>query len=41
MLVKSNFSYTLAIPQHKELGLGILTKLIKQADISIDEFNAL
>jgi len=29
------------VPQHKELGVGILMKLLKQADLSIDEFNAL
>ncbi|KKT06434.1 MAG: YcfA family protein [Parcubacteria group bacterium GW2011_GWA2_43_17] len=39
MLVKQGYLYTLSIPQHKELGIGILKKLIKQAEISIEEFN--
>ena len=41
MLVKLGHPYTLSIPQHKELGVGILRKLIKQADLSIQEFNEL
>lgn len=41
MLVKANYPYTLSIPQHKELGIGLLKKLIKQAGLSVDEFNAL
>jgi hypothetical protein len=27
--------------QHKELGIGILKKLLKQAELSVEEFNAL
>ncbi len=41
MLVKENYPYTLSVPQHKELGVGILSKLIKQAGLSVDEFNRL
>ena len=41
MLVKSDYLYTLSVPQHKELGIGPLKKLIKQANISVDEFNDL
>ncbi len=41
MLVKVGYFYTLSIPQHKELGIGILRKLIKQAGLNVDEFNAL
>ena len=41
MLVKEGYLYTLAVPQHKELGIGILKKLINQAGLSIEEFNAL
>lgn len=41
MLVKENYQYTLAIPQHKELGVGLLKKLLKQASINVDEFNDL
>jgi len=41
MLVKADYPYTLSIPQQKELGIGILRKLIKQAGLSVNEFNAL
>lgn len=38
MLVKQGYPYTLSVPQHKELGIGILRKLLKQAGLSVDEF---
>lgn len=41
MLVKEDYPYTLSIPQHKKLGIGILRKLIIQAGLSIEEFNSL
>lgn len=41
MLVKSGYEYTLSIPQHDELGPGLLRKLIRQAALTIEEFNAL
>lgn len=41
MMVKGGYFYTLSIPQHKELGIGLIRKLIKQAEISIEEFNKL
>ena len=41
MLVKADYPYTLSVPQHKELGVGILMKLIKQAGLSVKEFNEL
>ena len=41
MLVKLGYQYTLSVPQHKELGVGILRKLLKQAKLSSEEFNAL
>jgi len=41
MMVKDDYPYTLSVPQHKELGLGILSKLIKQAGLTVDEFNNL
>ena len=39
MLTKEGYPYTLAVPQHKELGVGILRKLLQQANITIEEFN--
>jgi len=41
MLVKLGYPYTLSVPQHKELGIGLLKKLLKQAELSVEEFNAL
>ena len=41
MLVKSGYEYTLSIPQHEELGPGLLRKLIRQAALTVEEFNAL
>ncbi len=41
MMTKERYEYTLSIPQHAELGPGLLRKLIKQANISADDFNEL
>ncbi len=41
MLTKPDFQWTLSIPQHKELGPGILRKLIRQAGLTVEEFNKL
>ena len=41
MMTKAGYEWTLSIPQHNELGTGILTKLLKQAGITAEEFNNL
>lgn len=41
MMVKPGYFWTLTIPQHKELGQGLLRKLLKQAELSIEDFNQL
>ncbi len=41
MLVRPGCFYTLSVPLHKELDLGTLKKLIRQAGIPADEFNQL
>ncbi len=41
MLVKENYPYTLSIPQHKELGVGLLRSLVRQANLTVEEFNDL
>mgnify|MGYP001605665952 CR=1 FL=1 len=41
MMTKEGYLYTLAVPLHKELGIGLLRKLLHQAQINIDEFNGL
>ncbi|MBI5233301.1 MAG: type II toxin-antitoxin system HicA family toxin [Deltaproteobacteria bacterium] len=41
MMTKPGYQWTLSIPQHNELGPGLLRKLIRQAEITIEEFNIL
>ena len=41
MLVKPDYPYTLSVPQHKELGIGLLKSLLRQASLSVEEFNDL
>jgi predicted RNA binding protein YcfA (HicA-like mRNA interferase family) len=41
MMVKPGYQYTLSIPQHDELGPGLLRKLIRQADLTVEAFNSL
>ena len=33
--------YTLSVSQHNELGPGLLRKLTRQADLTVEEFNSL
>ncbi|MEW6324090.1 MAG: type II toxin-antitoxin system HicA family toxin [Nitrospirota bacterium] len=41
MMTKPGYQYTLSVPQHDELGPGLLRKLIRQANLSTEEFNDL
>ena len=41
MLTKYGYPWTLSVPQHKELGPGLLRKLLRQADLTVKEFNDL
>ncbi len=41
MMVKPGYEYTLSVPQHSELGPGLLRKPIRQADLTIEAFNSL
>jgi len=41
MMTKPGYQWTLSIPQHDELGPGILRKLISQAGLTVEEFNSL
>lgn len=41
MMTKPGFQWTLSIPQHDELGPGLLMKLIRQAGITVKQFNEL
>jgi len=41
MMVKNDYPYTLSIPHHRQLGVGILRKIIKQANLTVKEFNEL
>ncbi|MBI4832476.1 MAG: type II toxin-antitoxin system HicA family toxin [Candidatus Lindowbacteria bacterium] len=39
MMTKEGYEYTLSIPLHPGLGPGILRKLLKQANVSVEKFN--
>jgi predicted RNA binding protein YcfA (HicA-like mRNA interferase family) len=41
MMTKEGYQWTLSIPQHDELGTGLLRKLVRQAGFSDEEFNNL
>jgi len=41
MMTKLGYQWTLSIPQHSELGPGLLMKLIRQAGLTVEEFNDL
>jgi predicted RNA binding protein YcfA (HicA-like mRNA interferase family) len=41
MMTKEGYQWTLSIPQHDELGTGLLRKLLRQAGFSDEEFNNL
>lgn len=41
MLTKPGYQWTLSIPLHDELGPGLLRKLIRQAGLTVEEFNKL
>ena len=41
MLTKPGYQWTLSIPQHSELGPGMLRKLIRQTGLTIEEFKEL
>jgi predicted RNA binding protein YcfA (HicA-like mRNA interferase family) len=38
MMTKDGVRANLSIPQHKELSIGTLRKLIRAADLTVDEF---
>ena len=41
MLVKPGFEWTLSVPDHRQLGSGLLRKLVRQAGLTVEEFNRL
>jgi predicted RNA binding protein YcfA (HicA-like mRNA interferase family) len=41
MMTKPGYQWTLSIPQHNELGPGLLRKLISRAGLVVEEFNCL
>ncbi len=41
VMVRSDIRVNLSIPQHKELSVGTLRSLIRNAGITVDEFLAL
>ena len=41
MLTHPNFRWTLSVPDHRELGPGLLRTILKQAGLSAEQFNSL
>ena len=41
MLTHPEYEWTLSVPNHKELGTGLLSKLVKQAGLTAEQFNDL
>jgi predicted RNA binding protein YcfA (HicA-like mRNA interferase family) len=41
MLTHPGYRWTLSVPDHSEIGPGLLRKLLKQAGLSVREFNSL
>jgi len=41
MLTKQGYQWTLSVPQHDEIGPGLLRKLLSQAGLTLEEFNEL
>ena len=41
MLTKPGYQWTLSVPQHDELGPGLLRKLLHQADLTVEVFDGL
>ena len=41
MLTHPDHTWTLSVPNHRELGPGLLRKLIKQAGLTVEKFDAL
>ena len=41
MLTKPGRQWTISLPPHIEPSLGLLRKLLRQADLTIEEFNEL
>jgi predicted RNA binding protein YcfA (HicA-like mRNA interferase family) len=41
MLTKPGYQWTLSVPLHDQIGPGLLRKLLKQAEITPEEFNSL
>ena len=41
MLTKPGYQWTLSVPQHDQLGPGLLRKLLRQSQLTAEEFNEL
>lgn len=41
MLTQPGYQWTLSVPQHDEIGPGLLRKPLKRAGLTVDEFNKL
>jgi predicted RNA binding protein YcfA (HicA-like mRNA interferase family) len=41
MLTHPGYRWTLSVPDHRELGQGLIRKLLKQAGLTIEQFRSL
>lgn len=41
MLTHPDYRWTLSVPDHREIGIGLLRRLVKQAGLTVQQFNAL
>ena len=41
MLTHPDYRWTLSVPDHREIGPGLLRRLLKQAGLTVREFNTL
>jgi predicted RNA binding protein YcfA (HicA-like mRNA interferase family) len=41
MLTHPNYRWTISVPDHREIGPGLLRSIIRQAGLSVADFNSL
>jgi predicted RNA binding protein YcfA (HicA-like mRNA interferase family) len=41
MLTRPDYRWTISVPDHRELGSGLMLKLLKQAGLTVERFKSL